>query len=138
MKQHRPWFARSQRAWRVGIATLGVALATWSRGAAPDAADVQRELLAGNYAFVIDHATAALRDPSANSEWVLLLVQAQLAIGRNADASAVMREVLGREPASLRLLWLARDVALTNGRPDDAANFVDQIRRYFTSRQWLY
>ena len=135
MNQCQPWFVRS---WRVGIAICGITLASWLPGAAPDAADVQRELLAGNYAFVIDHATAALRDPSASNDWVLLLVQAQLAIGRNAAASTVMSDALEREPASIRLRWLARDVALANGHPDDATNFVEQIRRYFTARQWMY
>jgi tetratricopeptide (TPR) repeat protein len=117
---------------------LGATLASWLSAAAPDAADVQRELLAGNYAFVIERATAALRDPSAGNEWIPLLVQAQLAVGRYSAAGTTMAEALERDPASIRLRWLARDVALANGRPEDAANFVDQIRRYFSSRQWMY
>ena len=45
---------------------------------AADVAEVQRGLLAGNYAAVIKQANGELRDAPGNSEWSMLLVQALL------------------------------------------------------------
>lgn len=116
----------------------GLLLATSARAAAPDAAEAQRELLAGNYSFVLEHGAAALRDPAASSEWFSVLVRAQLAVGRNATASTTVADALSREPTNIKLRWLAREVALANGRPDEAANYADEIRRYVMTRSWLY
>jgi len=138
MNPCQPLHVRLRVYCRIVLAALGAMLTSWTYAAAPDAADAQRELLAGNYSFVIEHATAAARDPSASSDWLPLLVQAQLITGHYAAASTTMGEALAREPTNIRLRWLARDVAFANGRPQDAANFVDEIRRYVTMRQWLY
>jgi tetratricopeptide (TPR) repeat protein len=126
--------------WLLRAAALaGLALAVPAlRAAAPDAADAQRELLAGNYAFVLEHGAAAIRDSSANSDWFQVLVRAQLAVGRNAAAATTIADGLSREPSNIKLRWLARDVAFANGRPDEAASYVDEVRRYFMTRQRFY
>ena len=89
------------------------------RGA--DAADARRDLLAGNYDDVIKHAEAALRESTSDPEWSPLLVQALLAVGRNADASAATTTALKGDAMSVQLRWLAREVAFANGRPEEAA-----------------
>jgi tetratricopeptide (TPR) repeat protein len=97
-------------------------------GNAAEPAQVQRGLLAGNYAAVIKQARGELRDAPANSEWSILLVQALLATGRYGEADAAMKDALTRNPRSIRLRWLSREVAFANGRPEEAAQRVDEVR----------
>ncbi len=113
------------------IATVAVAFGA-------DPAEVQRGLLAGNYAAVIKQATGELRDAPANTEWTMLLVQAQLAVGKNADADKAMKEALVKDARSIRLRWLAREVALANGRPQEALERPDEIRRMVRDSPWMY
>ena len=108
------------------LAILAAAVAAPVQAAEP--ADVLRGLLAGNYAAVIKQSRGELRDAPANSEWSMLLIQALLATGKYAEADAAMKEALQRDARSIRLRWLARDVAFANGRPDEAAKRVDEIR----------
>src|SRR4051812_28420749 len=112
MTPRRPRFVKWSRWFLHAMALAGWAFAIPSlRAAAPDAADAQRELLAGNYSFVLEHGAAAIRDSSANSDWFMVLVRAQLAVGRNAAAATTIADGLSREPSNIRLRWLARDVA---------------------------
>src|SRR5437660_1239006 len=78
---------------------------------AAEPAEVQKGLLAGNYAAVIKQAIGELKDSPGNTDWSMLLVQALLTVGRNADADRAMKEALTRDARSIRLRWLARDVA---------------------------
>ncbi len=129
------------RLWRLARVQFGMVALAWGGALAlraADAADAQHDLLAGNYTDVIDHAKAALQDPAAPTEWSPLLVKALLAVGRNADASTAMTEALRRDPASIQLRWLARDVDYANDHPEAAVQRVDEIRRLVEMRQWMY
>ncbi|HVS52756.1 MAG TPA: tetratricopeptide repeat protein [Opitutaceae bacterium] len=105
---------------------------------AADPATAQHDLLAGDYDGVIKTATAALKEPAAGSDWALLLVQAELDVGRNADADRAMRDALERDPSSIRLRWLARDVAQANGRPEEAAQRTQEIGGLLRQRFGVY
>jgi tetratricopeptide (TPR) repeat protein len=105
---------------------------------AAEPADVQRGLLAGNYAAVIKQTRGELRDTPANTEWSILLIQALLATGRYADADGAMKEALGRDARNIRLRWLARDVDFANGRPEEAAKRVDEVRVAVRDSSWQY
>jgi tetratricopeptide (TPR) repeat protein len=105
---------------------------------AADLAAVQADLRIGNYADVIKQAGAALRETPGNSESALLLVQALLAVGRNTEADVAMTEALERDAQNIRLRWLARDVALANGRPDEAAKRPGEIGRMVSMSRWSY
>ncbi|MGH7947448.1 MAG: tetratricopeptide repeat protein, partial [Opitutaceae bacterium] len=105
---------------------------------AAEPAEVQRGLLAGNHAAVIKQSRGELRDAPANSEWSMLLVRALLATGRHADADVAMKEALTRDQRSIRLRWLARDVAFANGRPEEAAKRVDDVRLAVRDSAWQY
>lgn len=120
------------------IAHFGACPGGWSRGAslafllgmlavspvmrAAEPEEVQADFLAGKHADAIKAAQAGLSDAPANGEWSLLLVQSLLAVGRYGEADAAMREALGRDAQSIRLRWLAREVAFANGRPEEAKN----------------
>ena len=130
---------RSCRRWIRFVVLAAVMLAgAGLRGAEP--AEAQRELLSGNYTAVIRQSRAALRDAtdSTGTEWSLLLVQALLAVGRNGEADAAMSEAMTRDQRSIRLKWLARDVAYANGRPDEAAQRHDEILRAVRQSPWIY
>jgi tetratricopeptide (TPR) repeat protein len=106
------------------------------RGAEPAA--VQRALLSGDYDRAIADATNGMRAAPTNPEWSLLLVQGLLTVGRNAEADAATKDALARDPQSIRLRWLARDVAFANNRPDAAAQRATEIRRLVSARPWGY
>jgi tetratricopeptide (TPR) repeat protein len=117
------------------LALLGAATCAF---AAADPAEVQRALLAGNYQSVIKQSQAELKDGAGNSDWSMLLVRALLAVGRQAEADTAMREALARDARSIRLRWLARDVAFANGRPDEARARLGEIRRAVNDATWMY
>ena len=121
---------------RTVIGVLGCSVV--SAGRAADPAEVQRGLLAGNYAAVIKQASGELRGGAGNSEWSMLLVRALLAVGRYPEADAAMKEALARDARSIRLRWLARDVAVANGRPEEAVARVDEVRRAVRDSNWMY
>ncbi len=129
---------RGLKAWaRRGTAGL-ICLALATIAGAADPAAVQRGLLAGNHAAVIKQARGELRDGTGNAEWSMLLVRALLAVGRNGEADVAMKEALGRDARSIRLRWLARDVAFANGRPEEATARLDEIRRLVSDSIWMY
>lgn len=121
-----------------GSAVVLAAFVAAALARAAEPADVQKDLLKGEYANVIRAAESALKDSPGNSEWAMLLVQAQLATGRNADADLAMKNALERDQSSIRLRWLARDVAFANGRPEEARDRIDEIRRMWIARDWMY
>jgi Tfp pilus assembly protein PilF len=130
-----PWQIAAKQ-WKVWGGLIGL-LATAALARA-DVAGAQRNFLDGDYADVIKEATAGVRDTPANIEWPILLIRALLTVGRNGDADVAMREALGREEQSIRLRWLAREVAQANGRPEEAAQRVEEIRRLVAGRTWNY
>ncbi len=119
----------------LAISALGAGVAR-----AVEPADAERELLAGNYTTAIRQARAALSTPAdaASSAWSLVLVRSLLAVGRNAEADAAMTEAMSRDPRSIRLKWLARDVAFANGRPEEAAQRHDEILQAVRVSQYIY
>src|SRR5688572_16267257 len=127
---------KPRRTFTVFAAVLLASLVPCGYAAQP--ADVQKGFLAGNYAAVIKQARGELRDAPANSEWSMLLVRALLATGRYADADVAMKEALTRDARSIRLRWLARDVAFANGRPEEAAKRIDEVRVAVRDSSWQY
>jgi tetratricopeptide (TPR) repeat protein len=121
----------------LGLMLAGLAASVVTVRAA-DLGEVQRAFLAGNYTAVIKQATAELADSPGNTEWSMLLVQALLTVGRYGDADKAMKEALARDTRSIRLRWLAREVALTNGRTEEAAERVDEVRRSVRDSPWMY
>lgn len=123
--------------WSQGVALLLGLVVSAAGVQAADASTAQRAFLAGNYSSVIRDAQAALKE-NPTAEWSMLLVQGLLTTGKYREADTAMAEALARDPRSIRLRWLARDVAFANGRPEEAAERIDEIRRAVRDAQWLY
>lgn len=124
--------------WRRAVRGLALVLAGAAGLCAAEPSEAWMDLQKGNYADAIREASAVLHETPGNQDAVLTLVQASLAVGRNVDADMAMREALSRDSQSIRLRWLARDVAWANGRPEEAAKRAEEIRRLFTSNRWGY
>lgn len=98
----------------------------------------RRQLLSGQYAACLSAAESALRPGSDNEEWPLLQVQALLAVGRYPDAYAAMTNSLARQPRSIRLRWLAREVLRSNGQPEAASRMAIEINELVARTPWIY
>jgi tetratricopeptide (TPR) repeat protein len=117
-----------------GLSTLLCA----TRLAGAEIAEVQRALLEGSHAIVIKQASAELREGAGNSEWSLILAQALLTTGKYAEADAAVKEAIAKDARSIRLRWLAREIALALGRAEEAAARVEEIRRAVRDAYWMY
>lgn len=131
--------ARRVCGWQTGAALAALFVATGDLRAA-EVVEAQRDLRAGNYEAVARTAREQLRALAEGpaTDWVLVLVQALLATGRNGEADRTMTEALARDPRSIRLKWLARDVAFANGRPEEAALRHDEILKAVRMSPWIY
>jgi tetratricopeptide (TPR) repeat protein len=114
------------------------AMLSVARAAAADISEVKHELLTGEYEQVIANAAVGAKAERSNPEWTLVWVQGLLALGRNTDAERVIEAALDRDSRDIRMRWLARDVAFANGRPEDAAGRLEEIRRLVSLRPWNY
>ncbi len=127
-----------KRAWRGVLPLLVLWLGALPLSRAAEVADAQAEFLSGNYATAIKLAQAGVAATPANEDWQVLLGQALLTVGRTPDADAAVTLGLSRVPVSLRLRWLSREIALTDGRPEQAAKLVESIRQLYAERSSAY
>ena len=124
------------RRW-FGVALLAVGLVAGAASAA-DAPAGQTEFFAGEYAEALKKAAAAVEDMPGGEDGQLLRIEILLAQGRAEAADEALTEALRVLPQSLRLVWLGRDVAFANGRPEVAALRLDQVRQLYGSRPSAY
>jgi Tfp pilus assembly protein PilF len=122
--------------------SIGFAFAAFLVGfkvaAAADVATAWQRFDTGDYAAALKEAQAGIAASPGNEEWHLLFAKALLTVGRNADAEAAIRTAMATFPQSIRTRWAAREVALANGSTDRAAQFLDDIRRFYLDRGWTY
>jgi tetratricopeptide (TPR) repeat protein len=120
------------------VCAIALLFVVASRAAEPG--EAQRLLLDGDYAAVVRQARAVLKESndSATTDWSMALVRALLALGRNAEADAAFAEAVSRDPRSIRLKWLGREVAFANGRPEEAAQRVDEVIKAVRANSWIY
>ncbi len=119
---------RVARTWRphiVGLLALGLAWACL--GADEDLAKAKHLFLSGNY-----EACAALAQREAPSsyrsdEWRDWESKALMARGRYPQALAAITHALAEDRWSVRLMWQARRVFLSNGRTGEASQMVQRI-----------
>ncbi len=94
--------------------------------------------LTGQYADCAVAAAGALRERRDAEEWSLLLAESLAAMGRYAEAGSAITNGLAKEPGSVRLRWLAREVLPMNGQAARAAQMVREIPGLVSSRAFAY
>ena len=115
-----------------------LAFGGWAALSAAEVTEAQHDLQVGNYADAVKAAAAVLDTTPGNTDASLLLIQAQLAMGHNVDAYLALAAALNRDNQSIRLRWIARDVAFANGHPEEAAKRVEEIRRLVAANSYNY
>jgi tetratricopeptide (TPR) repeat protein len=159
MKLHpRIAFGRSMRSRRSAAATGGVltfiaALFIFAVffSATLAAADIGETIVAhrgGKYEEAIKQASEAIEgkatddedteDESASEEWHLVKIDAELALGRYADAKTSLAAALEQYPTSIRLRWVGRTVHRMNGDPDRADEVVAEIGEFLDNARFRY
>lgn len=94
--------------------------------------------MAGDYAKALADSEAGFRESPGNFDWQMLRVEVLLATGKYGEADTAMSAALSSDPSSIRLRWLARDVAFANGHPEEAARRLEEIGRLVAGRMWMY
>jgi tetratricopeptide (TPR) repeat protein len=117
---------------------LGAVGGAWTPVFAADLPDAERELLAGDHQKAIDLAEAGVLASPGGEDWHLLLTRALLAVGRYREADNAITAAVVRLPQSIRVRWMAREAALANGRPLEAAKFADEIGRLYSTQPRMY
>ncbi len=107
-------------------------------GAAFEAA--AEALRQGKYARCIERCRDAIQEQSRPGEdWFLLLLKAQMTLGRYADAWKTLEEGLeATRKRSVRLYYAGREVALFQDRPAEAQRFIERIDALAGERGWAY
>ena len=102
--------------------------------AVPDLKAAQGQLLSGDYPGCVAVAEQALRDGLDTEEWSLLLTDVLMTMGRYPQARTVVTKALATEFGSIRLRWQAREVFLSNGETNLAAQQLEEIAQFATMR----
>jgi tetratricopeptide (TPR) repeat protein len=111
---------------------LGLFIAVWSSAvAAADLTEAQKQFLSGNYTQVVAAAEKALEERPRDEEAHLLFSRSLLALGRYPEAQAAITKALTQDRGSIRLLWQARLVFLSNGQTATANQIVRAISTTF-------
>ncbi len=122
---------------RLGVLFLAAAFSTGTVRAA-ETAEGQAEFFKGDYDAALKRVAAAVAETPGAEDAQLLQIEVLLARGRAEEADLALAAALRVLPQSIRLLWLGRDVAFANGRPDIAALRLDQLRQLYGSRPGAY
>jgi tetratricopeptide (TPR) repeat protein len=127
-------FTNARGAW-ILVFLLGV-LPLQSAGV--DIEQTRQLLLAGQYEMCIRECQEAIGDDLRGEEWILLLAQAQMAIGRSGDAARLLVDSLEQNRASVRLRLMAYDALRASGDPAAAHYRLLEINELSAARIWSY
>ncbi|HYV26684.1 MAG TPA: tetratricopeptide repeat protein, partial [Candidatus Eisenbacteria bacterium] len=103
-----------------------------------DLQKAQKDFLSGNYSNCIRVCEQAIRQNDFDEEWLLLLAQSLLTIGRYPDARSVVSNALPRYSTSVRLRLLGHEAFLHNGQTARARELIDEINELVGQRPWAY
>jgi tetratricopeptide (TPR) repeat protein len=123
--------------WALGT-ELGLLLVLSLAAMGADVAEARRQFLSGRYAESMALAQQGLRDQQGSEEWQLLLTEGLLTTGQYPQARAAVTNALAKAPRSIRLRWLAREVFLSNGQTNAAAQMVEELKELVATRPWAY
>ena len=132
-------FARATRRLQwILIGTLSFLSIESGLSAAEPWDETREALLSGNYEEVVRTAGKASQVNEPGEEWPLLLAEALVALGRYPEADSSLNQALLRETQSIRLRWMAREVALATGQTDQANTFLREMGERVSRRRGAY
>src|SRR5262245_17702689 len=103
--------------WLTGLArTILLLGSVWALQAA-DFDEALRLYRTGNYTGCTRIAEKIIAEKVRDEEWPILLIRAQLALGRYPEAEATLTNALNRYYASIRLRVLGCEVVSAAGKP---------------------
>lgn len=105
---------------------------------ANDLEDCEALLNSGEYQACIEKTDAAIQKKTYGSEWPLLKVQAELAIGQYAEAKQTIDAALKRYSWSLPLRLKAHEIYQLNNEHAAAAEFLNSIHELASRSAWRY
>lgn len=94
--------------------------------------------LKGDYAEAINAATTGAHAEPEEAAWPALAAEAMNAVGRYADARAVLDPAIEHSPNSLQLRLISYETLRRLGAMDDAAKQLAELDRLGGSRAWSY
>lgn len=111
-------------------------LCAWA-GAA-DLAQTAQLFRSGKYAECASACEKAIAENDFSENYRLLKIRSEMELGRYADALKSLDDALKRNPTSLPLRWLGRDVCQFNRLPERAARLDVEITQMFQQAPWRY
>ena len=109
-----------------------------ARAAEADFAETQQLLIRGEYAKVVDTATAAMREAPDNVRWPLLLSEALTQTGRYVDARETLAAAVQRSPRDLPLRLAFYYAERNAGGDEQAEKQLEELDRLGSTREWAY
>jgi tetratricopeptide (TPR) repeat protein len=128
---------------RFRCVVLLAAFALWAAGwpsflAAADITDAITAHGSGKYEDAITLAAEAIEEGDASEEWFHAKLDAEMALGRFADAAATLATALEAYPTSIRLRWIGRDVHRFNGDTERGDELFAEIGDFLSKSAWRY
>ncbi|MEX0585550.1 MAG: tetratricopeptide repeat protein, partial [Pirellulales bacterium] len=93
---------------------------------------------AGKYAECVEVTAKAIAADEFSEDWRIHKIEAEMALGRYADALATLDTALERFKYSIALRWHGQTVCRFNERPDRAKQFGEEIVELLRQAGWRY
>jgi tetratricopeptide (TPR) repeat protein len=106
--------------------------------AAADLSEAFTLFHAGKYDECIAATSATIEQGDFSEDWRILQIEAQLALGRYADAADTLKAALERYASSVRIRWVGVDVLRDNGQSEQAEKMLVEIEDLVSSQSWRY
>jgi tetratricopeptide (TPR) repeat protein len=103
-----------------------------------DLEQTRQLLLTGQYEQCVQECREAIGDDLRGEEWILLLTQAQMALGRAPEAARLLVNSLDENRASIRLRLMAYEALRASGDPVAAHKRLLEINELGATRIWSY
>jgi tetratricopeptide (TPR) repeat protein len=123
------WLAPVLAGWLVVLAPTAVAA---------DLAEITQLYRTGKYAECVEAAEKALEESPFSENYRVLLLRAELELGRYADALKTLDAGIEKFPSSVQLRWYGRDAARFNNQPERATKLEQEIADLVKQSAWRY
>jgi tetratricopeptide (TPR) repeat protein len=105
---------------------------------AAEVADLKALFLSGQYEKCAEQAGLSLISDPTNEDLAILKIDAELTLGRYADAAKSLADGLKSLPKSLRLRWIGREVLRYSGRAGKTPEIEAEMTLLLQQTPWKY